>query len=1580
MSNELASLVAQLQKGRCVLCAGGRLAGDGSYRAVVEKMIKSVSDAESKDALSILDSRPLAAAGWVRRHLGDKFAGSLDKVVGKGTPSPAMSTLGALPFRAIVTTSYGHAFERAFAKDGVAPRVYTPADVAELKKDGKLRYVWKVLGDSQLPASLVFSAEDVQSALADGVYRAVAHELYRSRSFLFVGFEAKDVDLAIFLERVLSGARSSDIVHYAVLPGTSKLEREELWAAYRIKVLDEVDVEKLAVALHTAVGESSGPPMPDDLDFEGWFQIVAEQPDHADALQHLDRMEKRLREEGEHEMLIELLLGRTEIEGEDKRRAKMLLEVAGLFEHKVGDLGKAFTALLAAYREDPRPHTWDELERLASATGTWNELLAEMTEIVPTLPETDRGAAWLRIARLYGERLGHVEYALTSVAEAVRLFGSPGLESVPAAKEAQALRIQLLGRAERWQELAVALGDSASTESDLVKRSEQYAEQADVYESRLGDGSNAAKAYRSAIRAQPGASDLFAALEALLRRRGNWKELVDVLVERAALTSGEEALSLRREAAELTGEKLSDRKAAIERLEALTRDFPGDLGTLRALERLYEHEGRHEQLLTILAAQADAVDSDKERSALYRRLAAEWEEHPSGALRAAEYLEKLLQLDARSEDALRSLARIYRVECKWESLVETLRRHASIVPPAMRAELMSQVGEVADHELHDGKRAIEAYAEAERLLPSHAEAQRELSRLYEKAEMWKDGIELLERRAQAAELKSQKVEHLHRAGELSQRLGDSKGAEQRFARALEVDATYVPSMTGMVEIYRKNGEFLKAGKLLVEAVPHEANRLERTRLLVEAGEIYDNLEDHKRAMQLYLDALQVDPEHVEAAERVAELLWTAERYQELVPILEMLTRKTADDKVQLERLTRLGKAAAAIGETDKVQKAYARAAELDPTHLEAQRGRARHHLEREEWDKALESQKAILVHHANALPVSERVDLFHQIGATEQKLGNGDKARAMFARALQLDPTHRPSLLAQVEGGEAKPESIIDAKKALLQTASPDERVRLLTEIGDLYLDKLEAPPKALESYREALEHRPEDQRLLHKCLEVYVEQKQWTHGVEMLERLIAVEKDTSVRAKYRHAAGLICRDELGRHEHAAKLLSESLDDDPTLERSAEALETLLRDRQEWKELARFYRRALKRLGGETSDGKNGERLRLWSALGEVSLEKLGERETAMTALEVALTLDRGNLKRHEQLADLYIAAGPDRADKAIAEHQVLLRADKSRVASYRALKQLYVQLGQRDKAAAAAYALTFLKKGDADDQRLATELKNKPFVWSRRGLNDELWGRIQHPDEDRSLSALFAAVAPMLATSNAQTHKQANLVRKEAIEQTDARPIARALRHAASSLGLPYPEAYVRPDQKDPVVFLACIDKVAVPVLLLGQPLLVDKRPERELAFELGRRLAHLRPERLLRYILPQPAQLQHIIESALAIGAGDEGIGDVQKTVQGMKRALAPVALEQIAAVGRSLKAVSARPEALALTWLQATDLTGSRAGYLLAGDLETSARAVASEAASATALPTMQRLLDLVWSSVTEDLFLAKKQLGV
>jgi tetratricopeptide (TPR) repeat protein len=1578
-STEISDLVERLRTGRCVLCAGSRLTAadtDRSFRSLVEKLIAELPQADADGARSVLESRPLAAAGFVRRRLGDRFADELRKAAAPFAELPeAVRLLGELPFRAIVTTSYDDAFERAFTRDGVVPRIYTPRDTEALKNDGKLRFVFKALGDPAREDSIVWSAEDLQSALADGGYRTIAHDLYRSRSFLFVGFDGRDPDLAILLERVLAGARSSDVDHFAVMPGLGAVEKEELYAAYHIRVLTSESAAELARQLKDAVGDEIRPTLPDDDDFEGWLGLLAEEstgagaPDRAAIYDRLDTLAKKLRELGDWEKLVELMLGRVGVEPSAERRAEMLLEVARTFEHQVGDLSKAFTALVAGYKEHPRVAEWSELERLASATGMWSELLAELTEVMPTLPDGERAQAWLRIARLYGDKLNAAEYALTSLDEALKL--EPTLE------DAAELRISLYKRLERWSDLSAALADAG-----------RYVEQAEVLESRIGDAAQAAAAYKQALAKDPQQHEARAALEQLLRKHNEWRELAAVLDERVPYASVDEARALKAEAAGLFADRLDDRKQAIERYQALAADEPRDLTVLRALERLYQADGQEKEYIECLGRQAEAVESDRERAALYRRMASLWEEIPGSSGRAEECLEKLLAVDPRSEDALRSLERLYYAERKWSELIDACRRHTALVPPPNAGEIHFQIAAIYEHELRDNEQAIAAYLDVETVLPNHGDTMEALTRVYEKTSQWQKAADVLERRAQVAEVKSQRLELHHRAGEVyAEKIGDAVKAEARFVRALEIDPTHVPSMTALVEIYRKNGDFLKAAKLLVEAVPHTPNRLERTRLLVEAGEIYDGLDDKRKATQLYLDALAVDPEHVEAGERVAELLWKAERFPDLVPVLEMLTRKEAEPALQVERLTRLAHAAHALGLDEKVGKAYARAAEIDETHLEAQRGRAEWHTKRGEHKEALAALQKVFAHHVEDLPPSERVELLYGMGSLELELGEKQQAKELIERALELDPAHRPSLLASMEFAEAKPESVIDAKKALLATADRDEQAKLLGDIGDIWMEKLGNRDEAVSAWREGLELRADDHKLLHKCLDAYVEEKAWPQALEMLERLIEVEKVLSVRAKYRHAAGLICRDELGRAGEAAAHLSAALDDDAGLDRSAEALEELLKDRQEWKELARFYRKQLKRLGGESpgdADGKNVERLRVWSELGDVCLSKLGERESALAALEVALTFERNSLERRKQLADLYVQAGPDKFDKSILEHQLILRSEKNRILSYRALKHLYIQTGQREKSVQLSVALCFLKKGEPDDLTKANTYKHKDMEIARRALTDEMWLRLAHSEEDRYLDALFALVAPMLAAATAQQHKTLGLSRKEALSIEDPRSFAKALKYVTTTLGVAPPEAYVRPEQKDAVAFANCIDgRTLVPVFSLGAPLVGDKRQEREQVFELARRTAHLRPERFVRFILPQPQQLGHIIDAAMALGetAADKApTGEMGKTLMAMRRALTPVQLENIAAIGKKLRAHGVRAEEAALKWLQATDLTAIRAGFVMTGDLETSARLIAAEPQPATALPATHRLLDLVWSSATEELFAVRKHLGM
>ena len=647
---DVQSLAARLLAGRVVLCAGSALGGRPSFRSLVEQLLSRLGP-DGSEARGLLGSRPLWVSGLVKRRLGEQFQSALAEALRAQTGSGEVDGLCArLPFRAVLSTALDDGIGRALgqaATDGGAasPAVYTAATAERVRSEGRGRYVLQLLGDGVSGRDVLFSEAEIDAALRSDGVRGVLGDLAHKRTLLLLGFDSRDPDLELLLSRVLlpahSGAAHADgPQHFAVLPGLPLGMAEELEAAYGVRVLREADELGLLRALKAAVGDATGEALPDDDDLLGWLRVLQQEPEQQDAVAKLAAIEQRLTEQKDADRLIELWLGRMEVEASAEGRARCLQKVAALFEHDKGQLAEAFHSLLAAYKESPEPALYAEVERLAGASGSWVELLSALRELVPALPLEQRPEALLRIARLYGDKLSHVEYALASLSEAQRLE----VKDAGVRRQMLTLRAELLRRAEKWKDLAETLvqladalpsGDGASDEGK-DKRLDLYLEAGEVYETRLSDGISAAAAYKKGRAVDPTSRDVLAALEHALRRASNWTDLIALLDDKAAALQGDAAgaLRARREAAQLHTEHTTERKGSIARWEAVekaaaeapeTRDVRVE--ALRALEKLYTAEGGlSDQYLGTLEALADHVPSDKERLTLYRRLVAEHEE------------------------------------------------------------------------------------------------------------------------------------------------------------------------------------------------------------------------------------------------------------------------------------------------------------------------------------------------------------------------------------------------------------------------------------------------------------------------------------------------------------------------------------------------------------------------------------------------------------------------------------------------------------------------------------------------------------------------------------------------------------------------------------------------------------------------------------------------------------------------------------------------------------------------------------------------------------------------------------------
>jgi tetratricopeptide (TPR) repeat protein len=550
----------------------------------------------------------------------------------------------------------------------------------------------------------------------------------------------------------------------------------------------------------------------------------------------------------------------------------------------------------------------------------------------------------------------------------------------------------------------------------------------------------------------------------------------------------------------------------------------------------------------------------------------------------------------------------------------------------------------------------------------------------------------------------------------------------------------------------------------------------------------------------------------------------------------------------------------------------------------------------------------------------------------------------------------------RAEFDAADPFALAANQLALANIAPPEEKAARFSALGDRYTE-LGDRATAREMYREALQHRPGDHLLLTKFLNLVAEDGDWSYSLDLVRRLIDTEKDPKVRARYRHLAAQISRDELDDRDQATALLAQAVEDDPLSFGPADELEALLDRAEDQDELARFFYRRLEHVRHD--EGRPGERLRLWDKLADLCIQ-LGRHEDAVVAFEVALTLAPDDLERRQRLADLYMGS-PAHDHDAITQHQAVLRVNKRRIESYKALRSLYGRTLQPEKARAVGEAIAVLggaKLSERIDSLFGAatgEVTLPGREAPTRTLSNEDWLALSRIDVDVQLSALFALLAPAFAAERARMRPPQGLPAREGDVPA---PIRDVLDRVAKAFGVPCPSVYLDRDQVAAcTVAMRARNGVLVPVLVIGRPALDRQIDQHELAFLLARQLADLRNDRVARLLCPRAGELAQIIELAIGL-TGASGT----HSARWLSTSLHPVELDQVLALSERLRERNVHPLTAATSWLASTERAADRIGFVVVGDLASCVRILEREPAASGS--ELNRTLELVWSSITEE----------
>lgn len=1340
-------------------------------------------------------------------------------------------------------------------------------------------------------------------------------------------------------------------------------------------------VAEFAKELEGSTGAVAVPERDDDL--AGWLEVLAYQPDHERASEVIDKLENDYRQQSQWDDLVTLLLGRVEVETEPERRLSMLREVARVFELEVGDIGKAFAALQAAFREDSASiEIQRDLERLAAATGMWNELLAEYTTVAQNQREPKvAGDWWVRIGKLYSHELGHDDYAAAAFNHALSLDANR--------VEALTELAEVLRRKGDSKELARALSRQASLEDESARKVELLDELAQLYQKQLESAERAVATYRQLLEIEPSHRRAIDTLAAYYEKLEMWQELADLL--RQAVSAAdvvEDQIRLRHQLAETLSERLSQRDAAIEQLNEVLALSPDDAPALRTLERLYDAAGRNEAYLEILNRRIDAANNDDEKVALYRRLAEEWEGQPGGRKRAAEYLEQIHLLGKASEDTYRSLVRIYWELKDYSKLVESYENHIAIAErPEDKAVLYAALGRLYEDHIKDLERAIDAFDNMLQADEKNKIAVAALARLYEQTGEWERAAERLEQLAELTDEPAGKAEAYQRLGKVQwKHLQQSEEAEASLMKAREVAPQHVDTLRTLADLYHQRKDYAKAARMLHEAARHTANDLDRARRLHRTASIHlDDLRDDSTGIEVLRELLDVDPEHVEGGERLALLYEQRGQQEEARPLLRMLVRKTdpKDREHLLELNLRLARAAAECDDRDEAISAYRAAYDLEPTSREALRGLADLLRQADENEEAAKHYQSLLVHQRDSLPTEELVDVFFRLGEIKEALGEHDKALNMVQKAIDVDPDNAEALRRAIAIYETRGDydKALGCKRSLLKSVEGDEeRVQLIEEMGDIALQKLERPRDAARLFEDALQIQPSLRRVLYKKMETHVALKEWEQAIGVLKRMEEHEADPAHSYRLHYTAAVILRDELSRPEEAAGHFDLALQANPTNRQAFEDLRQLYLEQKKYKKLIRAYRLMLKRLPEETS---TQERVRLWGELGELAQNKAHDAREAIIAYEMVAKLDPAANQHQEQLVRLYATAGPDAYDKAVLANQRLLRNDPMRLDAYQELYRIYASREQFDKVYCVSSILAVLKQASPEQIALYERHRPPELRRAKSKLTDEGFKQLYHPDQVGVLNEIFGTVAPLFAPMAIKPRSDYRFKSSEQLQpQEDSRPYARIFNYVCELLAQSPHEVYLKQGMKRPTTVLIIADGDDQLQVMQMAPNLLDA-PERDVAFHFARALALLRPEHALCSISPSLNVLRAVTLACLKVLdrttklAGDTEV--IMRLADAFADGLSTARIDELASHVDELRAAS--DEAALAGWLRGAELTFDRAGLLVCDDLEVAAKWASNVAPMAVKeLSAKQRVAQLFAFAASEPYFELRDRLGL
>ncbi|MBK9031624.1 MAG: tetratricopeptide repeat protein [Myxococcales bacterium] len=719
----------------------------------------------------------------------------------------------------------------------------------------------------------------------------------------------------------------------------------------------------------------------------------------------IDTLEPLYEGERDWGRLTDLLAAKLAVTDDHHERAAIYQRIAGLAETRLGDGVRALDAAGGWLAEDPASaEALAEIDRLAALQGRWVEAAARVAGVAGTL---DDGAVplWMYVGAVQLDRVGDTDAARGSFERALALDDEhgPALEGL---ERIHRSRGDTAG-------LAEVLARRATLAFDPPAKQALWTEVAGLRE-RAGDDGGAIAAWEAVIDVADDDREPLARLAAIYERQGDRRALVTTLGRAARIAADAvEEKRLRVRIAELE-RALGDLAAAGVAWQAVLDLDPVDAAALTALEELHTAGRDWIAVQDVLTRRLELARTSSDKIAVLARMARIAERERGALDDAIAHWYAALDVDNAQLAAYGELERLLAKGERWHDLVELLDRradlHGTLGDAAAEIGALARAADIWEGPLDNPDAGAEILEKILRREPTSVAALTRLGRIYERAADWDRCGDVLSRALALGPKGTDAADLFFRLGEVADKAQDDRAtAQAHYRQALTHDPRHAPSIAALERLARADGNWAVVSDMLARQIAIvEADGGDVLPLALEYAAAEQKLGTPAAALAVLERAAAAAPGDARVLTLLADLYFASGQHDQAAPIYDRL----ADDAKAARRMKdvarfrqRQGGILEARGDVAGAVAAYEEAFRVNPTDVPTMAGLGRLAMSQRDWEKARRVYRSLVLQNLDADAGLTKADVYYALGVIHDELGEAPKAKGMFQRGLEVDPT-----------------------------------------------------------------------------------------------------------------------------------------------------------------------------------------------------------------------------------------------------------------------------------------------------------------------------------------------------------------------------------------------------------------------------------------------------------------------------------------------------------------------------------------------------------------------------------------------